>query len=268
MLLRELYNQDTDDLIEALDASATIYVDMDGVLADFFGVWTKMMGVDSWKDIQDIPVALDRIKKEKDFWINLPLTNNAMKLLDTIKKVKGSYVILSTPLEGDANSEPGKMEWIKKHLGSFMPSDVILTQDKTKYATNGDKPNALIDDYGANIAKWEAAGGIGIKHSDGNFARTADALADLDEEDLDEGPTWARSGKKVVRKYRCAGGPRKNRIVSQLKQCFAAPNVKKRMALKRIKARLGSRITRKAKKTKRMNPASIRVQRLNKATRR
>ena len=87
-----------------------------------------------------------------------------------------------------------------------------------------------------------------------------------EEDDLDEGPTWARSGKKVVRKYRCTAGPRKNRIVSKLQQCFAAPNVKKRMALKRIKARLGSRIARKAKRTKRINPASIRVQRLNKAT--
>lgn len=85
---------------------------------------------------------------------------------------------------------------------------------------------------------------------------------------LDEGPTWARSGKKVVRKYRCSAGPRKNRIVSKLQQCFAPPNVKKRMALKRVKARLGSRIARKAKRTKRINPASIRVQRLNKATRR
>ena len=89
-----------------------------------------------------------------------------------------------------------------------------------------------------------------------------------EEDDLEEGPTWARSKNKVVRKYRCTGGPRKNRIVSQLKQCFAAPNVKKRMALKRIKARLGARITRKAKRTKRINPASIRVQRLNKAGRR
>ena len=87
-------------------------------------------------------------------------------------------------------------------------------------------------------------------------------------EDLEEGPTWARSGKKVVRKYRCSGGPRKNRIVSQLKQCFAAPNVKKRMQMKRMKARLGSRMIRKSKKTKRMNPASIRVQRLNKASKR
>ena len=89
-----------------------------------------------------------------------------------------------------------------------------------------------------------------------------------EEDDLDEGPTWARSKNKVVRKYRCSGGPRKNRIVSKLQQCFAAPNVKKRMALKRIKARLGARITRKAKRTKRINPASIRVQRLNKASRR
>ena len=88
-----------------------------------------------------------------------------------------------------------------------------------------------------------------------------------EEDDLDEGPTWARSGKKVVRKYRCSAGPRKNRIVSKLQQCFAPPNIKKRMALKRIKARLGSRITRKAKRTKRINPASIRVQRLNKAGR-
>ena len=96
-----------------------------------------------------------------------------------------------------------------------------------------------------------------------------EALSIIDNlEDLDEGPTWARSGKKVVRKYRCSGGPRKNRIVSKLAQCFAPPNIKKRMQMKRMKARLGSRIIRKAKKTKRMNPASIRVQRLNKASRR
>ena len=80
-----------------------------------------------------------------------------------------------------------------------------------------------------------------------------------EEDDLDEGPTWARSKNKVVRKYRCSGGPRKNRIVSKLQQCFAAPNVKKRMALKRIKARLGARITRKAKRTKRINLSLIHI---------
>lgn len=83
------------------------------------------------------------------------------------------------------------------------------------------------------------------------------------EEELEEAQTWARSGKKVVRKYRCSTGPRKNRIVAKMAQCFAAPDVKKRMAFKKLKARLGSRMIRKAKKTKRINPASKRVQALN-----
>ena len=86
---------------------------------------------------------------------------------------------------------------------------------------------------------------------------------DPEEEVLEEGQTWARSGKKVVRKYRCSSGPRKNRIVAKMAQCFAAPDVKKRMQFKKVKARLGARMARKAKKTKRINPASKRVQALN-----
>ena len=83
------------------------------------------------------------------------------------------------------------------------------------------------------------------------------------EDDLEEGQTWARSGKKVDRKYRCTSGPRRNRIVAKMSQCFAAPDPKKRMQMKKTRARLGSRMMRKAKKTKRINPASKRVQALN-----
>jgi hypothetical protein len=90
----------------------------------------------------------------------------------------------------------------------------------------------------------------------------------IDEEFLEEGQTWARSGKKVVRKYRCTSGQRKNRIVAKMQQCFAAPNIKARMALKRTRARLGKRLARKANKTKRINPASKRVQAMNKSGRR
>ncbi len=84
---------------------------------------------------------------------------------------------------------------------------------------------------------------------------------------IDEKQVWARSGHKVVRKYRCTGGARKGRIVSKIQQCFAAPDFKKRAVLKKTKARLGSRMARKAKRTKRINPASRRVQAMNKARR-
>ena len=91
---------------------------------------------------------------------------------------------------------------------------------------------------------------------------------DPEEDVLEEGQTWARSGKKVVRKYRCSSGPRKNRIVAKMAQCFAAPDIKKRQTLKKTKARLGNRLARKTKRTKRVNPASKRVQAMNKTKRR
>lgn len=83
---------------------------------------------------------------------------------------------------------------------------------------------------------------------------------------LDEKRVWARSGKKVVRKFRCTSGRRKGRVVAKIAQCFAAPDMKKRFALKKTKARLGGKMARKARKTKRTSAASKAVQRLNKAT--
>lgn len=85
---------------------------------------------------------------------------------------------------------------------------------------------------------------------------------------IDEKQVWARRGKKVVRKYRCSGGRRHGRVVAKMSQCYAAPDPKKRTRLKIMKARLGPRLAKKTKRTKRVNPASVRVQRLNKMTRR
>jgi hypothetical protein len=91
-------------------------------------------------------------------------------------------------------------------------------------------------------------------------------LREFFESSLDEKRIWARSGGKIVRKYRCSSGSKKGRIVAKPSVCYSPPNLKQRYVLAKTKARLGARIARKAKRTKRMNPASIRVQRLNKAS--
>ena len=46
-------------MFEELGETAELYVDMDGVLADFFGEWAKLMGVNNWKDIKDVDSALN-----------------------------------------------------------------------------------------------------------------------------------------------------------------------------------------------------------------
>ena len=81
---------------------------------------------------------------------------------------------------------------------------------------------------------------------------------------LEEKLIWGRNGNKVVRKYRCTGGRRKGRIVSKAQQCFAPLDFKQSASFKRTKARLGGKMTRKSKRTKRVNPASRRIQALNK----
>jgi len=75
---------------------------------------------------------------------------------------------------------------------------------------------------------------------------------------------WKKSGKKVVRAVRCTSGPRKGRVVSKASQCGAPIDIKKRMTLKRTKAKMGKRMSRKANRTKRFSPASRRVRTLNK----
>ncbi len=159
--------------LKGLNTTTEVYVDMDGVLADFFGEWAKLAGVPSFRDIQDPENALALVRDTEDFWLNLPKTSNADQLLDTILGVWGSYKILSTPLAGDPNSGPHKQQWIKQNLQGRLPSKVILSHNKSQWATQPDgTPNILIDDYGVNIRAWEAAGGIGIKHKDHKFQRT------------------------------------------------------------------------------------------------
>lgn len=171
---------------QEIGSTTEIYVDMDGVLADFFGAWKKLIG-QGWREITDIDSALQKIRETDNFWLNLPVTKNADNLLGLIKDIKGSYNILSSPLPDDPNSEPHKREWIKEHLAAFPPKEVIITFDKAVYATQQDgTPNILIDDYGVNINKWEAAGGVGFKHKDHKFERTAKNLKQYIQEPVTE----------------------------------------------------------------------------------
>jgi hypothetical protein len=78
---------------------------------------------------------------------------------------------------------------------------------------------------------------------------------------------FARRGRAVTKKFRCTVGPRKGRTVANMSQCSAPIDLKKRFVLKKTKASQGSRMSRKAQRTKRINPASKIAAKLNKARR-
>ena len=78
---------------------------------------------------------------------------------------------------------------------------------------------------------------------------------------------YGKKGREVVRKYRCTFGRKKGRIVSNPSVCSAPLDIKKRFQMKKLRSRMGARLTRKIKFTKRFNPASRRVAAMNKSLR-
>lgn len=143
----------------------TVYVDMDGVLADLFNHVGEIhdvehynqMTLDQWEEFFKNSNAYELFR-------SLPAFPTANKLLQMVVDFAGGYTILSSPLNFDKEgSIKGKREWLAKHI--HVPADnVVFEHDKYKYATSNGKPNILIDDYGVNIRKWESAGGIAIKY--------------------------------------------------------------------------------------------------------
>ena len=174
----ESLDEDFDKLFED-DSSPEVYVDMDGVLVDFFTEWAKLMNVKTYRDIskRDIPKALKKIVDTPNFWEDLPALSGYKELLGAIKKLKGKYKILSSPLANDPNVDPGKREWVRRNLGFFKPEQIIIDHNKQKYATQSDgTPNLLIDDFGKNVKAWQSAGGIAIKHHTSTTNDTVNAI--------------------------------------------------------------------------------------------
>jgi len=162
----------SEELIRATK-NTKIYLDMDGVLADFFHEYAKLAGVPADKfgkhDYRSIPPASQDPTLNKmigtDFFVRLPKFPTANNLIQLVLSYVPHYSICSSPLRGDhKNSEHWKREWIKKYL-SPQPENIIITGQKEHYAVNSDgSPNILIDDRGINIERWRAKGGIGIKY--------------------------------------------------------------------------------------------------------
>ncbi len=160
---KKLYNEDMQD------GKPIVYLDMDGVLADFFGGVEKMYGVEHWKQLTNDKTkdlkkeVIDRITGS-DFFATLPKFSSADALIDMVKKFTGgTFSINTSPLRGDhENSAKYKKVWISNNIEQ--PAEVVVTGRKESYAKDkaSGTPNILIDDRPINIQRWQDAGGYGI----------------------------------------------------------------------------------------------------------
>ena len=145
----------------------TIYLDMDGVIADFFGGIQKLHGVGHWKSIKDKQTLINSIRYT-DFFNTLEPFKSSWIVIEKVKTISnGNWGICSSPLEGDHNNSAyWKRRWLEKHRWMPDVDQCIFTSNKHKYAWSPltGQPNILIDDKPENIMRWTQAGGIGIRY--------------------------------------------------------------------------------------------------------
>lgn len=154
-----------------------IFIDMDGVLSDFIGGVSRLLGLEPAQVLERWPrgephgyVAFglqteDNFwqvidgklgSKVEDFWASLEMCERAKDLYDLCSD-RGPTFVLTSPSRNPASSS-GKVRWLQRHFGQRFRS-FILTQHKYLMAAPG---RVLIDDWDQNVEKWEKAGGRSI----------------------------------------------------------------------------------------------------------
>jgi hypothetical protein len=143
----------------------TIYLDMDGVIADFSKRYKELFGID--------PSEADNYKTFEKFFLQfiaqeqfstLELMPDAFKLIDYLKSLDITTKILSsTSSESKDEAIRGqKFKWLETHNITFEPILVPGKRFKRQYATPS---SILIDDTESNINQWHEDGGVAILHT-------------------------------------------------------------------------------------------------------
>jgi hypothetical protein len=143
-----------------------IYLDMDGVIADFYKRYFeryKLAPRDAEKK-KEFNKYFDEFIETEQF-ATLDLMPGAMEGIEFLRKAPVLTEILSSTANEaryDAISKQ-KLLWLEKHGIVFKPNFVPGKRHKYKFAA---PDKIIIDDTKSVIDDWNNAGGIGILHTD------------------------------------------------------------------------------------------------------
>jgi len=149
-----------------------LYLDCDGVLADFDRAATELLGMPprAYEKRHGLAAFWHELARHPDFYGTLPLMPDAMELFDAVRHLDP---VILTGLPRGNWAAPQKVRWAEQHF----PQTRILTVmavDKRRHCVTGD---ILVDDQLRHAHLWEQAGGIFVQHRDA--ASTLDQLAGL-----------------------------------------------------------------------------------------
>ncbi len=146
-----------------------IYVDMDGVVADFDQRFIDLSGMlprefETKYGKNAFWDFIDEGDNKLKFWVGIPQMSDAQQLMDFVSKY--DYEMLTAP-SLKKQSLMGKGLWmINQTKKGLFPSKPKVNYKSAKNKKDFAAPNhILIDDKASTIDSWNASGGIGILHT-------------------------------------------------------------------------------------------------------
>lgn len=147
----------------------TIYLDLDGVLADFDKRACEVLNGEChyrYDFIHGGDALWDRLNAVPDFFASFDLMPDAGILWNAVAATK-PMILTALPKTNAWKVDEQKRRWVFQKLGIGGKRVITCeTKDKPLHCKPGD---ILVDDRSVNKKNWEAAGGIFILHNKAVF---------------------------------------------------------------------------------------------------
>lgn len=157
----------------------TLYLDMDGVVADFDEYAARTLGVPPSEGIYPDEIWRQLAANDRIYRDLIP-TTYATQLVYQCEQFcsKKQYDLKFLTAVPKGNDVPwafnDKVYWARNYFATIPVMFGPFSKDKYKHCRSGD---ILIDDRLSNIEEWKAAGGIAIHHK--NIDTTLQELSKL-----------------------------------------------------------------------------------------
>jgi len=150
-----------------------LYLDLDGVMADFDAHFPALFGVDHREMLDE--EMWSRINAHPSYFRDMPMCPGALEFFHEVRHLN-PIILTACPKSDYAHVARQKRAWVRQHLSPELTVLPVMG-GRNKPLFMHAMGDVLVDDLDRNCGAWADAGGYPVRHR--NFELTRARLKEL-----------------------------------------------------------------------------------------